>query len=100
MRRGTPSIFTSRSVCASRSLAFQALDTDGLQGLKYLFSDSLFVRLHAPDEEKQHNLKTVLVQPEMERVRSPVSEYSALRVGIFKALGSTDPTKVWGSARR
>jgi hypothetical protein len=43
--------------------------------------------------------RMVLVQPEMERGALPVSEYSGLGAGIFKASGSTDPVKVLSGAR-
>jgi hypothetical protein len=36
----------------------------------------------------------VLVQPEMEKRRSPLVSDSALRAGIFKAWGSFDPMEV------
>jgi hypothetical protein len=38
---------------------------------------------------------TVLVQPEMERGRSPLVRIPPFRAGIFKASGSTDPMRIW-----
>jgi hypothetical protein len=37
----------------------------------------------------------VLVQPEMERGRSPLVSIPPIGAGIFKASGSTDPMKIW-----
>jgi hypothetical protein len=37
----------------------------------------------------------VLVQPEMERGRSPLASIPPCGAGIFKASGSTDPMRIW-----
>src|SRR5713101_1438907 len=39
--------------------------------------------------------ETVLVQPEMERGRSPLVSIPPFGAGIFKASGSTDPMRIW-----
>jgi hypothetical protein len=37
----------------------------------------------------------VLVQAEMERVRSPLVSIPPIGAGIFKASASTDPMRIW-----